>query len=478
MTARPMVLAVLALGLAGCVVGPDYRRPDISAPAGWRDAPASSAPVAVLPDAWWNLFGDEELGRHVEAALAANQDLAMALARHDQSRALLGVARADEFPDIALDPAFARGRTSANVSNRLPELETTLWRVPVDVAYEVDLWGRVRRSVEAAGADVESSADAVAALRLSLAATTASTYLSLRSTDRDIDVLARTVSLREDALRLAERRAHAGVVGDLDVLRARADLTQTRADLADAHRRRDNLEHALAVLEARDAPDFSVVPQPWTPNVPEVPAGLPSSLLERRPDVAGNERSLAAASARIGVARAAFFPQVKLTASGGVASNGLGDLTAADSRAWSIGPSVHLPIFEGGRNRSRLQAAEAAYRGALANWRQSGIVAFREVQDALGDTRWLRERGAALDATVEAATATAKVSRSRYDRGLAGYFEVVDSERQALASQRAAIQNDQQRLLAAVSLIKALGGGWQEGDSVPRQPVATAAGSP
>ena len=471
-------IATLIVGLAflaGCVVGPDYRRPDPSTPAAWRDA-ASTA--SAVPDDWWSLFGDAELDRHVDATLAANLDLAGALARYDQSRALLGVARADEFPNVTFDPAYARARTSGSVSNRLPELETTLWRAPIDVAYEVDLWGRVRRSVEAAGADVEGSADTIAALRLSLAANTASTYLTLRSTDRDIDVLARTVSLREDALQLADRRARAGVVGDLDVLRARADLTQTRADLADAHRRRDNLVHALAVLEARNAPDFIVEVRPWTPTVPDVPAGLPSSLLERRPDVAANERVLASASARIGIAKAAFFPQVRLTGSAGIASNGLGDITDSDSRLWSIGPSVTLPVFEGGRNKARLQGAEAAYQVALAQWRQSGVVAFREVQDSLDDTRWLRERGDALDATVDAATAAAKVSRSRYDRGLAGYFEVVDSERQALASQRAAIQNDQQRLLAAVSLIKALGGGWNEGEPVPRQPVADAAARP
>lgn len=471
---RRLLTCVAVSGLlGGCVVGPDYRRPEAPTPAAWQQAPTQTS---ALSDAWWTLFDDTELANHVEATLAANQDLAAALARYDQSRALLGVARADEFPDVSVDPAYARARTSGTVGNPLPNLETTLWQAPVDVAYELDLWGRVRRSVEAAGADVEGRADAIATLRLSLAASAASTYLSLRSTDRDIDVLARTVALREDALRLADRRAHAGVVGDLDVLRARADLSQTKADLSDAHRRRDNLEHALAVLEGLNAPDFHVAAKPWTPTVPEVPAGLPSTLLERRPDVAADERALASASARIGVARAAFFPQVRLTASGGVASDSLGDATARDSRIWSIGPSVHLPVFEGGRNRSRLQAAEATYREAFATWRQSGVVAFREVQDALADTTWLRERGTELDATVDAATAAAKVSRSRYDRGLAGYFEVVDSDRQALASQRAAIANDQQRLLAAVSLIKALGGGWQEGAPVPRQPVdATAA---
>lgn len=469
------VLVLCASALGGCVLGPDYQRPERQAPAAWQH-PASTQ--GELPDRWWALFGDDELNQHIDATLAANQDLAGALARYDQTRALLGVARADEFPQVALDPLYLRGRTSGTVSNALPALETTLYRVPVDVSYEVELWGRVRRSVEAAQADVETNADTIAALRLSLSATTASTYFSLRSADRDIDVLGRTVSLREDALKLADRRAHAGVVGDLDVLRARADLTQTRADLADAHRRRDNLEHALAVLEARDAPDFHIAPRSWTPTVPVVPAGLPSTLLTRRPNVASDERALAAASARIGVARTAFFPSVQLTASAGLSSNGLGDLTARDSRLWGIGPSIHLPIFEGGRNQARLEAAQAAYRGAYARWRQDGIEAFREVQDALSDGAWLQEQGAALSATVDAATAAAKVSRSRYDRGLAGYFEVVDSERQALASQRATIQNDQQRLLTAISLVKALGGGWKEGDPVPRQPEASAAVNP
>jgi multidrug efflux system outer membrane protein len=474
---RPRALAVtlLVVGLGGCVVGPDYQRPDTPVPATWKQGNATGT---ALPDAWWHLFGDNELDRHVDATLAANLDLAGALARFDQSRALLGVARADEMPDVNFDPAYSRARTSGTIANRFPFLETAVWQAPVDLAYEVDLWGRVRRSVEAAGAELQGSADAVAEVRLSLAASTVSTYFSLRSSDREIDVLSRTVGLREDELGLADRRARAGVVSDLDVLRARAELSQTRADLSDAHRRRDNLEHALAVLEARNAADFSVAPGTWTPHVPEVPAGLPSTLLERRPDVASDERALAAASARIGIARAAFFPSVTLTASGGFASPRLGDLTHSDSQIWSIGPSVHLPIFEGGRNRSRLEAAEAAYRGAEATWRQTGIAAFRDVQDALADTTWLRERGAALDATVDAATAAAKLSRSRYDRGLAGYFEVVDSERQALGSQRAVIENDQQRLLAAVALIKALGGGWKEGDAVPRQPDATAAASP
>lgn len=474
MIGRACALALLVAGLGGCVVGPDYQRPDTPVPAAWKQAPEVTA---ALPDDWWRLFGDDELNRHVAATLAANQDLAGALARFDQSRALLGVARAARYPDVTFDPAYARARTSGTIANRFPFLETTVWEAPVDVAYEVDLWGRVRRSVEAAGADLQSSADAVAQVRLSLAASTVSTYLSLRSSDREIDVLSRTVSVREDELRLADRRAKAGVVSDLDGLRARAELSQTRADLSDARRRRDNLESALAVLEARNAADFSVAPITWTPHVPDVPAGLPSTLLERRPDVASDERALAAASARIGVARAAFFPSVSLTASGGFASPRFGDLTNSESQIWSIGPSVHLPIFEGGRNRSNLEAAQAAYLGAQARWRQTGITAFREVQDALSDTSWLRERGDALDETVDASTAAAKLSRSRYDRGLAGYFEVVDSERQALNSQRAVIENDQRRLLAAVSLIKALGGGWKEGDAVPRQPEATAAAS-
>ena len=452
----------MLLCVAACTTGPAYRAPEDEAPAAYRFADGGEARFPAA--GWWTLFGDAELDRHIEAVLQANLNLTLALARFDESRALLGVTRADELPSVAFDPLAARARTSGTVSNRLPALDTTLYRVPFDAAYEIDLWGRVRHSVAAAQAQLQGSADAIAAMRLALSADAASTYFSIRSSDREIDVLERTLGLRRDALQLAERRAHAGTVGDLDVVRARADLAQTEADLIDSRRRRELAQHALAVLEDRNAISFELPARLFDTPIPQIPAGLPADLLRRRPDVAQNERALKAANERIGIAEAAFFPSIRLTASAGVASNDLSNVLDKPSEIWSIGPSLVLPVFDGGRNRGNLEAAQARYRQAEALYRSSVLGAFRETQDGLSDVAYLRERGNSLHAAAVASTQAAKISRSRYDRGLVGYFEVVESERIALATQRAEIQNDQQRLVAAVSLIKALGGGWSVAD--------------
>jgi len=452
----------MLLCVAACTTGPVYRAPEDEAPAAYRFADGGEARFPAA--GWWTLFSDAELDRHIEAVLQANPNLTLALARFDESRALLGVTRADELPSVAFDPLAARARTSGTVSNRLPALDTTLYRVPFDAAYEIDLWGRVRHSVAAAQAQLQGSADAIAAMRLTLSADAASTYFSIRSSDREIDVLERTLGLRRDALQLAERRAHAGTVGDLDVVRARADLAQTEADLIDSRRRRELAQHALAVLEDRNAISFELPARPFDTAIPEIPAGLPADLLRRRPDVTQNERALKAANERIGIAEAAFFPSIRLTASAGVASNDLSNMLDKPSEIWSIGPSLVLPVFDGGRNRGNLEAAQARYRQAEALYRSSVLGAFRETQDGLSDVAYLRERGNSLHAAAVASTQAAKISRLRYDRGLVGYFEVVESERIALATQRAEIQNDQQRLVAAVSLIKALGGGWSVAD--------------
>lgn len=460
---RTAAAAALLLGLAACSTGPVYHAPQDEAPTAYRYAAEGTAEFPAA--GWWTLFGDAELDRQIEAVLQANQNLVLALARFDESRALLGVTRADELPSAAFDPLAARARTSGSVSNRLPALDTTLYRVPFDAAYEIDLWGRVRHSVAAAEAQLEGSADAVAVIRLVLSADAASTYFSIRSSDREIDVLERTLALRREALQLAERRAHAGSVGDLDVVRARADLALTAADLQDSRRRRELAEHALAVLEDRNAISFELPARPRESAIPAIPAGLPADLLRRRPDVAQNERALKAANERIGVAEAAFFPSIRLTAFAGVASNDLSNLLDKPSEIWSIGPSLGLPVFDGGRNRGNLEAAQARYRQAAASYRLSVLGAFRETQDSLSDVAYLRERSESLHDAVVAALQAAKISRSRYDRGLVGYFEVVESERSALLTQRAEIQNDQQRLVAAVSLIKALGGGWHVADA-------------
>lgn len=467
------VLAAPAL-LAGCVVGPNYSPPKTAAPAAYALNPN---PGALLTSAdWWPLFGDPELSEHVEATLAANQDLALAVARYDEARALLGATRAGGYPQATLDPSAAHVRTSGSELVPLPRLEGWHVALPVDAAYELDLWGRVRRSIASARAQAESAEDAVAAVRLSLAADTATAYLLLRATDREITVLAKTVTIRQDALRLAQRRVAAGAAGDADAIRAQADLSQTAADLDDAQRRRAIALHALAVLEGRNAPDFDVPVRDALTAIPSIPTGLPAHLLQRRPDLARDERALAAASEQIGVAEAAFFPTVRLAAAVGVSSRDLGRLLEDRSLVHSLGPSASLPLFDGGRNRSNFAAAQARYREALAVYRQSVLRAFHETQDALSDGAYLERRAADLNAATLSSIQAAAISRSRYERGLAGYFEVVESERAALLNQRAEIQNDQQRMAAAVSLIKALGGGWTPGAAVPETPAETAPG--
>jgi multidrug efflux system outer membrane protein len=469
----PAALLAAAL-LAGCAVGPTYTPPRTVSPAAYNFN--RNAATMLDPGDWWSLFGDPDLSRQVVATLAANQDLALAIARYDESRALLGAARASTRPLVTFDPSVSHIRTSGSEVDPLPRLEGWHLSLPIDASYEIDLWGRARRSVAAARAQSEGAADMVFAVRLSLAADAAATYLVLRSADREIAVLALTVAVRADALRLAQRRVDAGAAGDADVIRAQADLALTRADLDEAQRRRQIALQALAVLEGRNAPDFVLTARAATVAPPSIPSGLPSELVGRRPDIARNERALAAASEQIGVAEAAFFPSVRLSAYGGVSGRDVSLLFDGSSLIHGIGPSATFPLFDGGRNRSNLAAAQARYRQALATYRQGVLLAFRETQDALSDAAFLDRRGVNLHTAVTASTQAAAVARSRYDRGLAGYFEVVESERAALLNRRAEIQNDQQRLAAAVSLVKALGGGWTPETPAPKEPAERARG--
>jgi multidrug efflux system outer membrane protein len=427
-------------------------------------------------DGWWKLFGDDELDRHVDATLAANQDLAVAIARYDESSALLGFAQAAQLPSAKLGTAFGRARTSGTVTDPFPVLLGNYYEVPATFSYEVDFWGRVRHSVALAQASMQAEAYSVSNLRLALAAQATAAYIKLRAEDRDIAVLIDTVKLRQQALDLTNERARIGNIGDLDVARARAQLAETQADLKDATRTREDTVHALAVLENKSATSLDIETSTNLPKIPTVPPGLPASLLQRRPDIAEQEQQLVAANERIGVAITSFFPSISLTAAGGVASEQLDLLTNKNSEDWSFGPKIDLALFDGGRNRSNFAAAQAAYREALGAYRKTILVAFQESQDALTDAHYLSERAVDLKNATSASIQAARISRSRYDRGLVSYFEVVDSEREALNNQRAEIQNDELELIASVSLIKALGGGWDRTAPVPRRPVEQAPG--
>ena len=472
-------LATAATAIAALPsVGPDYQRPDAPASSAYRDSvPAAS--VALTAD-WWRAFNDPALDALETRALAANQNLRAALARVEQARALTGTARSAYLPTIIADPSLTRERTSRTVDNATPDSTTTTHRLSLDFAWELDLFGRVRRLNESARADLDSAGATFAAARLSLTAEVAATHFTLRALDRELGIVTQTTVVRRDALKLVQSRSRQGTADDVDLARAETELATTEADAAALAIRRSSAQNALAVLlgepassfiatapasESGSASDSSLSALSSQLLLPEIPAGLPGDLLTRRPDIAAAERTLAAASARIGVAKSGFFPTIALTGAAGYASADVSDLVRPDSRLWSFGPSIYLPLFQGGRNRASLARSRAAYDEAAAGYQQSVLNAIREVQDALTATRLLGDQAAAQARAVASAQRGAVLSQKRYDAGFVSYFEVVDAQRTALAVERADAQLAGQRWITRVALIKALGGGWQQPSS-------------
>ncbi len=349
------------------------------------------------------------------------------------------------------------------MDNATPAAAATTHRLALDLAWELDLFGRVRRLNEGARAEFAAAGATYQATRLALSAEVASAWFTLGALDRERQIVESTVAVRRDALKLVHARYERGNAGELDVARAETELAATEADAAALARARSSAQNALAVLLGEPAPSFEISnSESTTLPLPPIPAGLPGDLLTRRPDLAAAERSLAAASARIGVAKAAFFPAIALTGAAGTASAEVSDLFQADSRLWSIGPSVYLPIFQGGRNRAGLDRARAAYDEAAAAYRQRVLVALAEVQDALSASHLLADQAAAQARAVASARRGAELSQKRYDAGFVSYFEVVDAQRTALEVERAETRLAGQVRLTRVALIKALGGGWSQ----------------
>jgi multidrug efflux system outer membrane protein len=436
-------------------VPPAYREE-----APWKEATPADA---LDKGPWWRIYGDPVLGELQERALAENQDLKAAIARVDQARALARISESGLYPRIDLDPSVQRGRSSADLNGGKANTRTTL-RVPLDLGYEIDLWGRVRRSVEASTAQYEASQAEMQNVLLTLQTDVTRNYFNLRSLDAQLDLLRRTIELRSRNLQLVTSLFNNGQVGRLDVATAETELANAQAETAALKRQRTTTEHALAVLVGEPAANFTLPLPP--PNLevrpPGIAAGLPSALLERRPDIAAAERQMIAANARIGIAKAAFFPAVSLTGSAGYASNELSRLFEWDNRTWSLGPFVTLPVFDAGSNRAKLTQAEAAWQESVASYRQQVLIAFREVEDSLADIRILAEQAEAQQRALTAARKAAELSGKRYRAGLVSYLEVVVSERTALAIELLANQVLEQRFQASVSLIKALGGGWHD----------------
>jgi multidrug efflux system outer membrane protein len=464
------LLAVVAL--AGCslpAVGPDYHRPDTPTAARYDDAsgPLSSATDHRVAKEWWRDFGDPDLERYVTEALKENQSLKAALARVEQARALTGEARSAFLPTVGAVGLATREQTSETTTNRFPNSLTTTYRLPLTLSWELDLFGRVRRLNEAARANYLAIQGVADATHLAVAAETASAYFALAATDQEERIVAETLTLQKEMLSLVEARRDAGRASDLALEQARLAVSTSEADLAAVANRRSALKNGLAVLLGQAASEFEVGERPpLKDTLPSIPAGLPSELLLRRPDLAAAENGLQAANARVGVAKSAFFPAISLTGSAGFASAEIDTLFQRDSRAWSIGPSVYLPLFQGGRNRANYQRSQAAYEEAVAGYRQSILTAMREVQDALTASQRLSEQSEAIARAVLSARHVRELAEERYLAGGTSYLEVIDAQRTALAVERGAAALAGQRLITRVSLIRALGGGWERESSL------------
>jgi multidrug efflux system outer membrane protein len=458
------VVAALAVG---CAVGPDYRRPAVptphafSEPGPWKVA----EPKDAIPKAeWWSVFNDPVLDALEAKAVSASPTLGAALARYDEALAAARATRGTLYPALSSNPTASRQMYSADRQSEFPAerfaYTTDTFDLPLDLSYEVDLFGAARRSVESARAAAESQGALYQNVLLTLEAGVAQNYFNLRSLVSQRELLSRNIALLQDALSLVHKLRSGGANSDLDVYQAETELETVESSAVAVDRSVAEQQHALAVLAGQNPEDFKIEARPLDTATPDVPTGLPSELLERRPDVAAAERNLAAANARIGVAKAAFFPSIGLTAFAGANSNELNNLLSWGSREWAAAPFVTVPIFNGGTSLANYRQAQAAYQEALADYRQQVLVAFQEVEDGLSDLRLLEIQTKILTSAVASSGGASKLSIIRYKAGLVSYIEVIDSQRTQLGSEISLTQARADRLSATVLLIRALGGGW------------------
>ena len=455
----------LALALlAGCAVGPDYRRPDVEVSAAYKEA--AGWKVAEPQDEssrgnWWEIFGDPQLSALLESVDISNQNVLLAEARFRQARALVAQSRAALFPTLDASASITRSRSPSGLiggttAGRIVDNRS----VGLSSSWEIDLWGRLRRAVESSAASAQASAADLAAARLSAQAELASDYFQLRVLDAQKQLLDDTVTAFGKSLELTRNRYTAGVAAKVDVVQAETQLKSTLAQAIDTGVQRAQLEHAIAILVGKPPSEFSIAPVPLAATMPRVPLGLPSELLERRPDVAAAERRAAAANAQIGVAKAAYFPSLTLSASGGFRSANAADLFTTPSRFWSIGPALAQSIFDAGLRSAQTEQAIAAYDATVAQYRQAVLAGFQEVEDNLAALRILEEEAKVQDDAVRAAHESVVLTTNQYKAGIVSYINVVTVQTTQLSNERTAVGILGRRLVAAATLVKALGGGW------------------
>jgi NodT family efflux transporter outer membrane factor (OMF) lipoprotein len=464
-----LLVSVTAAMLAACAAGPDYRKPAVDMPAAWTvEAPwrAGTPNDMAAKGPWWQRFGDPQLDALERQALAGNQVLAAANARLAQARSIVNAASAGMFPQIGLSTRAARQKISAErplTNYAAPNFSTVQndYAMSLTASYEADLFGRVQRSIEGVRASAEQSAADLENTRLLLTADLALAYFSLRQLDIELDVLARSINLQRRALELATARHDLGATSGLDVAQQQALLDTTLTQVDVLRRQRAQFEHAIATLTGTPAPLFALAPEVREMTPPAVPIGIPSDVLERRPDVASAERAMAAANAQIGVASAAFYPSIMLAPTLGVDSRTLAALFDAPSMLWSLGVSATQSLFDAGRLNANVDFARAGYDVAVANYRRVVLTAMQEVEDGITGMAALERAFNQARTAILSAERVLDLANSRYEGGVATYLDVITAQQALLNSERQAAQLQGQRLLASVFLIKALGGDWQ-----------------
>jgi NodT family efflux transporter outer membrane factor (OMF) lipoprotein len=469
---RWLAAVVGGLVLSGCNVGPRYAKPTVPAPPAYKEVPpdwkTAQPSDQIAKGKWWEIFQDPQLNALEEQVNVSNENLKAAEAQFQQARALVRFNRAGYYPTVTAGASVDHEHLSSHrplVPSSTSTNGTDLV-IPVDVSYEVDVFGRVRHTVEAARANAQASAGDLESVRLSLHAELALDYFAMRTLDAEEQLLTSSVTSFEKALDLTQSRYQGGVASAVDVAQAQTQLENTRTQAIDVLIARSQNEHAIATLIGQPASTFTVAAAAWNAPPPDIPPGLPSELLERRPDVAAAERRIAAANAQVGVARAAYFPIFTLTGSGGFESTAITTLIQGPSGFISVGAAAAVTVFDGGRRRAVSEQARAGYDESVANYRQSVLTAFQEVEDNLAVLRILDDEAKAQQAAVAAAEHSVELSTNRYKGGVVSYLEVTTAQSTALADERLAVDILRRRMTASVSLIKALGGGWNS-TSVP-----------
>jgi NodT family efflux transporter outer membrane factor (OMF) lipoprotein len=468
--ARVVALLVTML-LASCTVGPKYTKPSVPAapayserlptnfqgPNGWKAARPSDV---VIRGKWWELFGDSQLNALEDQVDPANQSLKVAEANFRQARAAIKLNRSFLYPTISTAPQITAQRTSANRRTGFGGVTAGDFILPFDLSYEVDLWGRIRRSIASAREQFQASSADLENVRLSLHADVGTDYFEARSLDAQKQLLDGTVVAYQKALQLTRNRFEGGIASKAEVAQAQTQLNTTEAQEIDVAAARAGYEHAIAVLLGKTPEVFKLPVLPLRQTPPPIPVGVPSELLERRPDIAAAERRMAAANEQIGIARTAFFPQLLISASGGFEGSSLVNWFNWPSRFWAVGPQMLETAFDAGRRRAQLENAEAAYDAAVASYRQTALTAFQEVEDNLSTLRVLEQEFTKQHEATASAENSLQLSLNRYKGGLVTYLEVITAQSTALTNERTEVDLLRRRMEASVLLIKALGGGW------------------